>query len=238
MKCIFCLKDFTAEETQQEFIFPAQIGGSLKFWKICKNCGGKVQSVNDNFVNNSLIRYAGFVRNLKNADKINPLGDCQATLAEIENAITPAEGEEPADLKEILGRDVNLEPIFTGMLKMVYELAFYWLGDNYAYDEYAKKLRDAINAQKIEDYEPYIELLRTEDYPFAHEATEHSACIYMNEGKLYIVLKLFDLISIHVLVSENKQHYRELPTNPVPYVVVDTVYNMWREPANAFANVK
>jgi len=112
---------------------------------------------------------------------------------------------------------VNLEASFAylqhAMLKIVYELAFLWLGESYLDDPLAAKLRAAVISKDLASADEYAanifdarECKVFSDFWTPHEG-HHLAYASLVAGKVIVAIRVFDLYAAGVIVSEEPDRY-------------------------------
>lgn len=139
--------------------------------------------------------------------KLPPLSESELAIA-AENYETRTI-ENPLIVKELQFSFAYLQH---AMLKIVYELAFIWLGEAYLEDPLAEQLRSAILSRNLNSADPYAYGIR--------DANEHQAffCWTPNEahhlayseliaGKIVIAVRLFDAYAVTVVVSNDASRY-------------------------------
>lgn len=116
-----------------------------------------------------------------------------------------------------------------GLLKIAYELAWYWLGDAWLYDPAAVAMRDKLNGRvpsepirgKIYD-DPDVAIIAREGDP----RVVHVAYVYEHDGQLLTFVRIFDLITAGVAVSADASKYKVPNKNAI---VMQNVQRQYEE---------
>jgi HNH endonuclease len=124
---------------------------------------------------------------------------------------------------------VDLRYLGHAMLKIAYELAFLWLGDDYLNDDLARGLRKAILSEdivfgsvvKAQDIDAKSHSLLSSWIP--HTA-HHLAYMIQSQNNLVIVLRVFDIYGLAVIISERATRYNSCGDDPhLRFLVIDSV---------------
>ena len=128
---------------------------------------------------------------------------------------------------------VSLDSFVPGIAKIAYELAFLWFGEPYLDDPDAGDLRTAILANDLAaapvevNMDPWPTLCFWKDEP-----TSHLAHAVVSGARLYITVRIFDVLAIALVVSRSASAYvsndpddirlRFLALDPVGKAIRDT----------------
>lgn len=131
---------------------------------------------------------------------------------------------------------VDLVAFHNGLLKIAYELAFLWLGESYIDDPMAAKLRDVILSRTDEqsaalrgtitfgsDIEPL--------HFWADDRDCHVAYCMVADARVAVCLKIFDVFSAVIAVSEEKDRYLkgQFDADKIRFIHIDPVASKQRE---------
>ncbi len=150
------------------------------------------------------------LREIKRAKLDNPAINVP-TAAEIDQFIANAvQNTQSIERPQILyDLDLNFASVRRGICKIAYELAFRWLGESYIEDPLAYKLRAFIlNGVKSQPIRGPITVGTIGALAFwASDIDSHMAHSVVDSGSVFIVLKIFEIFSAAILVSELGANY-------------------------------
>ena len=137
--------------------------------------------------------------------------------------------------RPLLSEKVEFNPyaVGKGMLKIVYEMAYYWLKDSYLSDPIAKEFRRYLLDENMN--EPHIRgslnvgLNVFKKLP--HDVCKDSshAAFLMQEGEsIYAVARVFDCYEMRACISESATKY-EMTDDDMPYIILDAVKRVKKE---------
>jgi hypothetical protein len=131
---------------------------------------------------------------------------------------------------------VDLAKFRKGLLKIVYELAFIWLGDSYLDDPMAAKLRDVILSRSDEQAAGLRGSIDfgSESVPvrfWAQEKDCHIAYCLVTGNDVGVCVKIFDIFSAVITVSEHKNSYfgKGIENSDMHFIHLDPVSGKKRE---------
>lgn len=120
--------------------------------------------------------------------------------------------------------EVHYKKVLFAFLKIAYEMSYYWLGDAYLSDSYARKLRRALKHQTYNKYEYFVKyILNNSERLIQHSIVSHAAMLMKRKNELYVFIDLFDIITVGVKVTEKAQRYNYDKLNYIPYVILDAI---------------
>lgn len=118
----------------------------------------------------------------------------------------------------------HYEKALFALVKIAYEMSYYWLGEAYLTDSYARQLRRALKHQTYDKHKDFIKyILSSNDRFIKHSLTSHAAILVKRKNELYVFIDLFDIMTVGVKVSEKAQRYNYKTLNCIPYVIIDAV---------------
>lgn len=127
--------------------------------------------------------------------------------------LTPVEA--PEEFESTI--EVRVGGYKQGILKIAYELAWYWLGDRWLDDPTAIAMRDLLNGRtssgvrgKVFDDANVAIVARQGD-----QRVLHVAYLYEFDGKLILFIRLFDLLTAGFEVTEDASRYHVPPNNAI-----------------------
>jgi hypothetical protein len=131
---------------------------------------------------------------------------------------------------------IDLIEFRNGVLKIAYEMAFLWLGESYIEDPTAATLRSVVLSgleEKASGIAGWIDFGADRD-PIAAWAKDkdcHIAFSCAVEGRICVCLKVFDVFSGVVFVTENSQRYLSGSYDPmhIRFIQIDPVAGTRRE---------
>jgi hypothetical protein len=129
---------------------------------------------------------------------------------------------------------INIEPCQRGLLKIAYELAFQWLGEDYLYDDMAARLRETIMGRAALESTRMQQYTGSEHPPFrfwAGDNNAHIAYTSVQEDDVIVNLRIFDVLSAAVVVSEGRSRYVQGPLDAahVRFMHLDPMLKTKRE---------
>lgn len=140
---------------------------------------------------------------------------------------------ESLDLLNKLEADVNFKPLahWTALIKIVYELGVYWLGETYLDDPKAIELRNFI-VNSSEEYAFLGDFEVVEDCKssiwdvFNKPKKNHLAVLQLVDGVFVVKVRIFDAFDVTAVLSEHSDLYpdasnRFLSIDPVSKEVED-----------------
>ncbi len=110
-----------------------------------------------------------------------------------------------------------------GVVKIAYEMAHYWLGDDWLTDPFAVDMRKSIKGDRtvkgaFRIYEDQADGIQTDNY----SAKEHHVLLLIEvDNALLVNVRLLDVFSAYYLVSRNAHKY-QLPDKDVVFMNVVT----------------
>jgi hypothetical protein len=118
--------------------------------------------------------------------------------------------------------------------RYTYELAFMWLGEDYLHDDMATRLREAIMGRAD------IQTTRSERcegsehaafQPWTDDKNAHIAYTTVHENDVIVRVRIFDVLSAAIVVSEAKSRYIKGSFDParIRFVHIDPVLKLQRE---------
>jgi HNH endonuclease len=119
------------------------------------------------------------------------------------------------------------------VLKIVYELAFLWLGEAYLDDPMAAQLRVAVTSTDLDAVDPYAgnifdakDCAAFSNYWTPHES-HHIAYSSVLPAKIVVSVRLFDLYAAVIVVSEEPARYfqSQADMGKLKFLAIDTVSN-------------
>lgn len=146
--------------------------------------------------------------------------------------------------EEILTANTSLEidiiEYQRGIIKIVYELAAYWLGENYLYDPTAVKIRQCIRYPSIpfgtsNEHWSNIQIegqITNYDNPnlaipfFDNGKNSHIAFLMKVGNRIGCWIKIFNVFKGVILVSENPEYYRDYIDR---YIQIDAQAGYYKE---------
>jgi hypothetical protein len=129
---------------------------------------------------------------------------------------------------------ISSEPCQRPLLKIAYELAFQWLGEDYLHDEMAARLREAIMGRAGLESTRMQQYTGSEHPPFrfwAEDNNAHIAYTSVQEDDVIVYLRIFDVLSAAVVVSEGRSRYVRGPLDAahVRFLHLDPMLKTKRE---------
>lgn len=136
-----------------------------------------------------------------------------------------------------LNRSFNFAFTKHALLKIVYELAFRWLGESYLDDPLALELRTAIMANNPDatDHLLAVDCIRDRQCDifrfWAADKTSHLAYLGLVDGGVYIALRIFDVYATLVKVSDDVGRHVKGTFDPAHarFIAVDPVHRRYQE---------
>lgn len=264
--CIFCKEDEKNIKItkSREHIFPYSIGGNLVLnYFVCKNCNDYLgNSIDVMLTDCSLIKHARFYFKIKShKGKIpNPfkVKECMSgnkkVIVKMDDNGCYKGTYDLVDNKRILPsppvefrirEDMDMPTI--GILKIAYELGFYWLGDNCFNDEEMDKIRIYLRYKNmflpqecdIDIRVGYITKEFSKLIPTYYQHSiglipkkYHIALLFEIDGELYVYIRIFSNIEGLIRISRkssnyNNAHFRSVKINAVSRVLeLDSLIKM------------
>lgn len=147
-------------------------------------------------------------------------------LAIASNEITINSVEQPSVTFNI---KVSFAFLRHAMMKIAYELAFLWLGENYLDDPLAIELRDAImkddlaSTDSLAGYVGFAETCSAFNFWTPHKA-HHLAFASVVEGCVIVSARVFDIYAVAIPVSRDVNRYSRIAvdTMKLPFLAIDT----------------
>jgi hypothetical protein len=127
--------------------------------------------------------------------------------------------------------EVSFAYVQHAVLKIIYELAFLWLGEPYLDDPLAVQLRNAIMSPDLDSVEPYVHSIFDakecnifSNFWTPHEA-HHLAYASVIPGKIVVSVRIFDLYAAGVIVTEEPGRYFQSQDDmaKLKFIAIDTV---------------
>jgi HNH endonuclease len=140
----------------------------------------------------------------------------------------------PAESAMIVHQAVNISHSQRCIFKIAYELSIRWLGEVYIDDPAAKILREvALGKQRPKDANIKYKILWGSDLNvlafWNNEKDCHVACSQKSAGHVVIILKIFDVFSAWIVVSETPNLYanedRFIHIDPVPGALRESTFS-------------
>lgn len=144
------------------------------------------------------------------------------------NKYTERTVQTPVIMKSL---QVSFAYVQHAVLKIVYELAFLWLGEAYLDDPLAAKLRAAVMSSDLDAVDPYAgnivdakDCVVFSNYWTPHEG-HHIAYSSVLPGRIVVSVRLFDLYAAVVVVSEAPARYfqSQADMGKLKFLAIDTV---------------
>ncbi len=174
------------------------------------------------------------LREIKRAKRDNPAINVP-TITAIDQLVADAvRNAQSIEKPEILyNPQFNFANVQRGICKIAYELAFKWLGEGYLEDPVAYKLRAFIlNGVEPEPIRRQITVGTIDGLAFwASDINSHIAYSIVSSGEVFIVLKIFEIFSAVILISEQGANYGMGQFDPekARFIHVDTVSGACQE---------
>lgn len=111
---------------------------------------------------------------------------------------------------------IDMVNIYRPLLKIIYELCFLWIGNIYSQDETSEKIRSCIIDDNLKEdfFEKYPLKGSLNWYPankfFPFHVTKensHFAIMKEDSDKIFCAIRIFNVLEIAVIVSENAKQY-------------------------------
>lgn len=166
------------------------------------------------------------IRRERQRHKLRPLSD-EELKAEA-NKYTERTVQTPVIMKSL---QVSFAYVQHAVLKIVYELAFLWLGEAYLDDPLAAKLRAAVMSSDLDALDLYAgnifdakDCVAFSNYWTPHEG-HHIAYSSVLPGKIVVSVRLFDLYASVVVVSEEPSRYfqSQADMGKLKFLAIDSV---------------
>lgn len=114
-----------------------------------------------------------------------------------------------------ISRSIDLVDYKRGILKIAYELAYYWLGENYLNDPVGEEIRrcitDYTNKEWFKKYKIRETINLTGKKPmlqlWTDETSSHISFVKASDGKIVIYIRVFDVFEANIVVSEKADQY-------------------------------
>ena len=108
------------------------------------------------------------------------------------------------------------------VLKIAYELAYYWLGKEYLKSKFSKRISKILIENDFKNVTKYVKnVLSYKDSLIRHEPYCISAFMITkpNTNDLYIIIGVFNIFSITVKICNNIFINKIDMTNNIPYIL-------------------
>lgn len=125
------------------------------------------------------------------------------------------EGEEHSVLSPIsCNFEIDTKNYKKAILKIAYEMGFYWLGDEYQHDPIAEQIRTSIFGKFEEiDIVGTAGLISDESCPLfsaPNFENKHIAILVSADKRLGCMIRVFDVFCAYIIISENAQLYKDI----------------------------
>lgn len=118
--------------------------------------------------------------------------------------------------------EINIYELYMAIIKIAYELAYYWLGQEYLESEFSKEISQTLIKKDFKNGIKYIG--NAKGHLLHHKSYFISAIMipkpYTND--LYIVINIFNIFSIPVKIYNNNIFFSKIDIiNNMPYILFD-----------------
>lgn len=117
---------------------------------------------------------------------------------------------------------IDCDGIARAMLKIIYELSCYWLGEEYLKDDIAAKIRNYILHRAKNDVHGSVYPAIRCSKCIPYQDGTHCAFLMVSRNNIYAVARIFNCIEAVVLVTERANEY-DFTEDNAPCIVLDAI---------------
>ena len=164
------------------------------------------------------------------------------TAAELDRLIADAQANAMENVNPEVIVNIRVDPVgfMKCLVKIAYELAFCWLGEDYPDDPVAQKTREyLLNIMRDKDIiHPTLPMMGTVSFDlieplkmWSNNKNLHIACATLCQGKVVICLKIFDIFYAALVVSDTADKYLTMGLSDpkLRFLAIDPVAGAYAE---------